>query len=68
MRPIEKTTLAALKCRLEEAREAEHQAVINVANSTPSIIEHKLDELKDARAIVLQLAMTIHRLERPDEV
>lgn len=64
MRPIEKGTLDRLKARLAEAREAEYQALLNVANATIIVLDSKLDDLRDWRRVTTDLQECINRLER----
>lgn len=63
MRPIEKSTLDKLRARLAEAREAEYQALLNVANASIVTIESKLNQLQASRRVVYDMEMCIARLE-----
>lgn len=64
MRPIEKATLDKLKARLAETREAEYQAVIDLANAPLSVTDVRLNELKLVQLTVRDLQECINRLER----
>ena len=64
MRPIEKGTLVRLQAKLAEARDAEYQAVLNIANCGLSGIETRLNQLRDWRRVTTDLQECINRLER----
>lgn len=63
MRPIEKATLDKLKARLAEARDAEYQALVGVANASIVTIESKLNQLQASRRVVSDMEMCIARLD-----
>lgn len=64
MRPIEKGTLVRLRAKLEEARDAEYRAVLDLANSPVSVADQKLSELNQWRITARDIQECINRLER----